>query len=105
MMRIRNPLLFVVLSLFTLLMAACVTPPATTPSTTGDTPAPAEDSTEAPAEDGLPSMALVLIGPKDDKSWAEAAYNALEAQAAKGAKTAYSESVSDADVARVMREY
>ncbi|MCB0195470.1 MAG: BMP family protein [Anaerolineae bacterium] len=66
--------------------------------------APTEEAAEAPAEDA-PSIALVLIGPKDDHSWAEAAYNALEAEGADGAETAFSESVGDADVARVMREY
>ena len=50
-------------------------------------------------------MALVLIGPKDDNSWAEAAHRALEAEAAKGSRTAFAESVADADVARVMRDY
>ena len=50
-----------------------------------------------------PSMALVLIGPKDDNSWAEAAYRALEAEAGRGSRTAFAESVADADVARVMR--
>jgi simple sugar transport system substrate-binding protein/basic membrane protein A len=52
-----------------------------------------------------PSMALVLIGPKDDNSWADAAYRALEAEAARGSRTAFAESVADADVARVMRDY
>ncbi|MCE3249340.1 MAG: Tat (twin-arginine translocation) pathway signal sequence/basic rane protein, partial [Geminicoccaceae bacterium] len=52
-----------------------------------------------------PSMALVLIGPKNDNSWAEAAHRALEAEAAKGSRTAFAESVADADVARVMRDY
>ena len=52
-----------------------------------------------------PSMALVLIGPKNDNSWAEAAHQALEAEAAKGSRTAFAESVADADVARVMRDY
>jgi basic membrane protein A and related proteins len=52
-----------------------------------------------------PSVALVLIGPKDDNSWAEAAHRALEAAAAEGSRTAFAESVADADVARVMRDY
>ena len=52
-----------------------------------------------------PSIALVLIGPRDDGSWAAAAYRALEAEAAKGSRTAFAESVPDADVARVMRDY
>jgi basic membrane protein A and related proteins len=52
-----------------------------------------------------PGVALVLIGPKNDGSWAAAAYSALEAEAAKGSRTAFAESVPDADVARVMRDY
>jgi basic membrane protein A and related proteins len=52
-----------------------------------------------------PSVALVLIGPQNDNSWAEAAHRALEAEAAKGSRTAFAESVADADVARVMRDY
>ena len=86
------------LLLSVLVLTACVAPAAPA--------APAADSgaaAEAPSADG-PSMALVLIGPKDDNSWAEAAYNALQAQAEKGVKVAFSESVSDADVARVMRD-
>ena len=52
-----------------------------------------------------PGVALVLIGPKNDNSWAEAAHRALEGEAAKGSRTAFAESVADADVARVMRDY
>ena len=52
-----------------------------------------------------PSVALVLIGPKNDGSWAASAYSALEAEAAKGSRTAFAESVPDADVARVLRDY
>lgn len=77
-----------------LLLAACV-----------QTAAPATEGETATEESGAPSIALVLIGPKDDNSWAESAYNALQTQAEQGVQTAFSESVSDADVARVMREY
>jgi basic membrane protein A and related proteins len=52
-----------------------------------------------------PDVGLVLIGPKNDRSWAAAAYRALEAEAAEGSRTAFAESVPDADVARVMRDY
>lgn len=74
------------------------------------TPAPAAESEgstvpEGTAAEDAPSMALVLIGPAEDGSWAEAAYDALQAKADEGVTTAFSESVSDADVARVMREY
>ena len=50
-------------------------------------------------------MGLIMIGPKDDNWWAEAAYTALQGLEQEGVPTAFSESVSDADVARVMREY
>ncbi len=52
-----------------------------------------------------PSVALVLIGPKNDNSWADAAYRALEAEQSKGSKVAFAESVADADAARVMRDF
>lgn len=52
-----------------------------------------------------PSVALVLIGPKDDNSWADAAYRGLESQRAKGSEVAFAESVADPDAARVMRGY
>jgi simple sugar transport system substrate-binding protein/basic membrane protein A len=52
-----------------------------------------------------PSVALVLIGPKNDNSWADAAYRALEAEKGKGSKVAFAESVADADAARVMRDF
>lgn len=86
-----------------LIMAACVQPGA--PAAAPAAEATKADATPAAANATAPSIALVLIGPKDDNSWAASAYSALEAQKAKGAKTAFSESVSDADAARVMREY
>jgi simple sugar transport system substrate-binding protein/basic membrane protein A len=52
-----------------------------------------------------PSVALVLIGPRNDNSWADAAYRGLEAERAKGSKVAFAESVADPDAARVMRDY
>src|SRR3954471_17127525 len=52
-----------------------------------------------------PSMALVLIGPRNDGSWADAAYRGLEAQRRKGEAVAFAESVADTDAARVMRGY
>jgi len=81
------------------LLSACVAP--TAPAA----PAAEGEATVVAEESAAPSIALVLIGPKDDNSWAESAYNALETQAANGVEIAFSESVSDADVARVMREY
>lgn len=64
-----------------------------------------EEVAPEPAAEAEPSIALVLVGPKDDNSWAQAAYDALQGQAAKGTRVGFSESVSEADVARVMREY
>lgn len=61
--------------------------------------------TQASTGQVTPKIALVLIGPKDDNSWAAAAYSALEAQKGKGIEIAFSESVNDSDAARVMREY
>lgn len=105
--------LFIILLFFGLLaLTACGQPaaptPAEEPEATEEAPAaeaatPTEEAA-APAEDA-PSIALVLIGPKDDHSWAEAAFNALQAEAENGVTTAFSESVGDADVGRVMREY
>lgn len=50
-------------------------------------------------------LAVVMIGPWNDNSWNEAAYNALEALKKSGVQTAYSENVAVADAARVLREY
>ena len=86
-----------------LLLAACVQPGA--PASAPTAAEPTNAAAAAPAGGTAPSIALVLIGPKDDNSWAASAYSALEAEKAKGAKTAFSESVGDADAARVMREY
>lgn len=50
-------------------------------------------------------FAAILTGPPDDNSWNEAAYNAIKAMEADGVEVAYSESISDADVGRVLRQY
>lgn len=96
--------------LLTLLLVACgggggggEAEPTAMPEGEGST-VPEATMDEEMDEDAT-SMALVLIGPAEDGSWAEAAYSALEAKADEGVTTAFSESVSDADVARVMREY
>lgn len=52
-----------------------------------------------------PSLAIVLGGPANDDSWNEAAYDAAKALEAEGVDVAISESVADADVARVLRQY
>lgn len=70
------------------------------------TPAPAPTEAPAPAAAAEKfKMAVVLTGPPDDNSWNEAGYNAIKAMEAQGVEIAYSESVADADVARVLRQY
>ncbi|MCS6825524.1 MAG: BMP family protein [Caldilinea sp.] len=98
--RIFQRLILVVL--ITLLAGCAQVATPTTPPAVEEQAATQADIQEV---ESPPSIALVLIGPKDDNSWAEAAYNALQVQAERGARTAYSESVSDVDVARVMRGY
>jgi basic membrane protein A and related proteins len=51
------------------------------------------------------SIALVIGGPRDDHSWAQASYDALQEMARRGMKTALSESVPETDAARVFRQY
>jgi len=110
------------LLVLTLLLAACAgaateapvtaEPPAqptveTQPEPTEVPPTaePPAAPTEAPAE-AEHAMALVLLGVKDDNSFAQAGYDALQRIGEeKGIRTAYSESVSQADAPRVMREY
>ncbi|MGF1480437.1 MAG: BMP family protein [Cyanophyceae cyanobacterium] len=67
-------------------------------------PTETEAATETTAEDE-PSLAIVLGGPANDDSWNEAAYDAAQALEAEGVEVAISESVADADVARVLRQY
>jgi simple sugar transport system substrate-binding protein/basic membrane protein A len=66
-------------------------------------------TTEAPpvdsGEESAGKIAAILTGPWDDNSWNEAAYNALQAMEAKGYEIGFSESVADADVGRVLRQY
>lgn len=97
-----SKLTIVVLSILVLLLAACA--PAAAP-----TAAPAAAPTTAPAAPepaaGKGSVAIVLPGPRDDNSWNTSAYNALMALKEKGVKTAFSENISDADSARILREY
>lgn len=82
------------------LMAGCSqqsTPQASEPTT--------EAATNTTSTDDQPSLAIVFGGPANDDSWNEAAYNAAQALKAKGVKVATSESIADADVARVLRQY
>ncbi|MBS1251473.1 MAG: Purine-binding protein [Anaerolineales bacterium] len=66
--------------------------------------APAEE--EAPAvEESAGKMAVILTGPWDDNSWNEAGYDAIQAMGDKDVEITFSESVADADVERVLRQY
>lgn len=90
---------FLLITLCALLLAACAS-----------APAPAAPAAEAPAEPAATSaskgkIAVVMPGPPDDNSWNEAAYDALQALQAAGYEIAYSESIADADAARILRDY
>src|SRR5690348_3657100 len=50
-------------------------------------------------------IALILIGPQNDGSWAEAAVTALGKLKDAGYDTTFKESVADTDAERVMRSY
>src|SRR5215471_2401999 len=50
-------------------------------------------------------IALILIGPQNDGSWAAAAVTALNKLKDAGYDTTFKESVADTDVERVMRSY
>ncbi len=116
MFRFRFTLLLLVL---TLCLAACgseeapvveeeapaVDDEGAAPEAPAETESEAEEEMPAEPEEELPSIALMVDGPIEDNSWAEAAHNALNAEAAKGSQIALSESVQPADAARVMREY
>jgi simple sugar transport system substrate-binding protein/basic membrane protein A len=112
----------VVLLLLGLLVSACAAPaappaPAAAPAATEAPKAAAPAATEAPtaapkateapaaAAPGKGSLAVVLTGPWQDHSWNEAGYAATQALGKQGVKVAYSENVSDADAARVLRQY
>lgn len=89
------------LTLIVVLIAACAAPVAAPPAA-----APAEEATVAPeAAASKGKIAAILTGPPDDNSWNEAALIALQGMEADGYEIAYSESIADADVARVLRDY
>ncbi|NDJ17527.1 BMP family protein [Myxacorys almedinensis] len=84
-----------------LLLAACNSAPTTqTPTTTGSSPV-----SSAAVNSNAPKFALIINGPPTDKSWNQKAVEATQALKAKGIDTAVSESVSPADVERVLRQY
>lgn len=80
-------------------LSACSTAPQT--STTNNSPAsPAATTDNKPAK-----FALILSAPPTDKSWNQRAFEAAQALKAKGVEVAVSESVSPADIERVLRQY
>ncbi|MBD1908542.1 BMP family protein [Trichocoleus sp. FACHB-6] len=82
------------------LIASC------TQQQTSQSPAPTTETQASPTADSTkPRLAIVLGGPANDDSWNEAAYNAAEKLKAQGYDVAISESVADADIARVLRQY
>ncbi len=89
-MKYKRHFLVLVLTLTMIVLSAC------TPE-----PAPVEET----EEDYLGAIAVVLTGPWNDNSWNNAAYNALLEMEARGVRVAYSESVAEADVERVLRQY
>jgi len=93
-----------VFSLLLLVLTACGPSAAPVP----EEPTGGEPAAEGPLKEegvGENSFALVLTGPPDDNSWNEAGYIAMKALEESGVEVAFSESVADADAARVLREY
>jgi basic membrane protein A len=91
---------FLLLAVAVMLVAACAAPSAA--------PAPASAAAEGAAPAAAASkgkIALIFPGPPDDNSWNEAAYSTLQAMGQDGYEIAYSESVADADAARILRQY
>jgi basic membrane protein A and related proteins len=83
-------------------LIACSSTPTTTQSPAGEAASPAAST---PAEGGAGKIALIINGPPTDKSWNQQAYEAVQALKAKGVDVAVSESISPADVERVLRQY
>lgn len=92
-MRTRIFTLIASIIVLSMVLAACGGPAAT--------PAPA--ATSAPAVKD--KIAVVMIGPWNDNSWNEAAYNALKSLEAGGAQIGFAENISPDDAPRVLRDY
>jgi basic membrane protein A and related proteins len=93
----RRPSIILFLALVLILVAACAAPVAS--------PATAPETQEEPEAESLGRIAVLLPGPPDDNSWNEAAYSALLAMEQEGYTIAFSETVADADAARILRSY
>lgn len=90
-MKTRLYFVIVVCMVFAMLLAACG-------GQAAETAAPAEEASTG-------KIAVVMIGPWDDNSWNEAAYNALQSMKADGVDVAYAENISADDAARALRDY
>jgi basic membrane protein A len=88
-MKARKYAIVSILMVFTILLGACASSQAT------------PTATSAPKD----KIAVVMIGPMDDNSWNEVAYNALKTLESQGAEVAYAENISTDDAARALREY
>lgn len=83
-----------------LVLSACGSTPTTSQAPTA-TVSPASNTTNGKAA----RFALIINGPPTDKSWNQKAYEAAQALKAKGVDVVVSESISPADVERVLRQY
>ncbi len=92
---LKRPTIVALLLIVIVGMVACAAP----------TTAPAPEETSPPAEEVKGRIAVILTGPYDDNSWNNAGYDAVQALKAEGYDAVFSESVSDADVERVLRTY
>ncbi len=82
-------------------LVAC-TAPTTTQSPAPTTPtSPANSAAEGKGE----KFALIINGPPTDKSWNQRAFEAAQAMKAKGMDVIVSESVSNADIEKVLRQH
>ncbi|MEP0919111.1 BMP family protein [Leptolyngbya sp. DQ-M1] len=81
-------------------LTACSTAPQTSTTTSSPASPVAATNENKPAK-----FALILSAPPTDKSWNQKAFEAAQALKAKGVEVAVSESVSNSDVERVLRQY
>ena len=97
--------------LFILLMVMACAPQQAAPSSAPDPQvvtseeekvSDTETSEEVPTDEK--KLALLLSGPKDDNSWNEAGYIAMQALEEQGVTVTFSENLEVADTARVLRE-
>lgn len=107
-MKSTKYLVFALLVIGAMLLTACggaATEAPVVEEPVAEEPVAEEPAAEEPVAEAPGKIAAILTGPWDDNSWNEAAYIALQTLGAAGYEIGYSESVSDADVARVLREY